>query len=61
MEVSPEAAVARGRQAQEVARATGSDRISRELVRLELKLDRWRDLPEVSELRRGLAETAPGR
>src|SRR3984893_2511122 len=60
-EGSPEPAVARGRQAQEVARATGSDRIGRELVRLGLKLDRWRDLPEVSELRRALGETAPGR
>jgi tetratricopeptide (TPR) repeat protein len=60
-EGSPEPAVARGRQAQEVARATGSDRIGRELVRLGLKLDRWRDLPEVSELRRTLGETAPGR
>jgi hypothetical protein len=55
----PEPAVARGREAEQVARATRSDRIFRELRKLNLKLEPWARRPEVAELRRSLAETAP--
>jgi tetratricopeptide (TPR) repeat protein len=54
-------AVARGRQAHEVARATRSYRIVRELRKLRVKLERWQELPEVAEFRRALTETTAER
>jgi tetratricopeptide (TPR) repeat protein len=57
MHGEPDAAVARGRDAQEVVRATLSHRIVRELRGLSRKLGAWDDLPEVEDFRRSLEET----
>jgi tetratricopeptide (TPR) repeat protein len=57
MNGEPDEAVARGRQAQEVVRATRSHRIVRELRGLSTKLGAWEDLPEVAGFRRSLLET----
>jgi tetratricopeptide (TPR) repeat protein len=55
-EGTPEASIVPGGQARDVAKATGSDRITRELKKLYAMLDRWAHVVEVAEFRRGLAE-----
>jgi tetratricopeptide (TPR) repeat protein len=55
-EGTPEAAIIPGRQAREVAKSTGSDRITRELRKLYGMLDRWEHVAEVADFRRDLAE-----
>ena len=55
------AAVARGRQAHEVAKATRSHRIVRELRTLGSRLNRWNQLPEVADFRKSLVETTSER
>jgi tetratricopeptide (TPR) repeat protein len=54
-------AVACGRQAHVVARATRSNRIVRELRKLRVQLQRWDDLPEVADFRASLVETTSER
>jgi hypothetical protein len=54
-------AVACGREAHEVARATRSNRIVRELRKLRVQLQRWDDLPEVADFRSSLVETTSER
>jgi tetratricopeptide (TPR) repeat protein len=55
-EGTPEAAILPGRQARDVAKSTGSDRITRELRKLYGMLDRWEHVAEVADFRRDLAE-----
>jgi ATP/maltotriose-dependent transcriptional regulator MalT len=55
------AAVSSGRQAHEVAKATRSHRIVRELRTLRASLNRWNDLPEVAAFRKSLVETTSER
>jgi tetratricopeptide (TPR) repeat protein len=61
VEREPEPAVVRGREAHDVARATRSNRIFRELKKLNVKLEPWAAQPDVTELRRSLTEIAPDR
>jgi tetratricopeptide (TPR) repeat protein len=61
LEGEADPAVARGRQAHEIARATRSHRIVRELRTLRGKLNRWNDRPEVADFRRSLVETTSAR
>jgi tetratricopeptide (TPR) repeat protein len=54
----PDAAVARARQALDLAVTTGSARITTELRQLEHRLSEWRELPAVVEFNSGLGNLA---
>jgi tetratricopeptide (TPR) repeat protein len=60
-EGTPEASLTPGRQAQDIAKATGSERITRELKTLHGLLGRWAHVSDVADFRQGLVEAGIGR